>query len=259
MVGLSAEVLRPANAASVHHKSADDRARGAPHHLARHQREAEGGSDGENQGFGKRRAGGVCKGGDGHLRCVQAVGILQFGVALFQGQDAFAGNVIGPHKSDLAVAGRRDGHARDDHIHLAGFQRRQAALVHPLLGQALGLGLDDHRRKARLDRIGVLAAAALAGLHGRQVAGIHFEPLAALQLIFDHFAIYLQKSQARAADLLHDKPFTAKQAGAQPLAKVHVHVHALFGAHERIFLNDDAFPLFQVEGDDLPLEGMSAR
>ena len=32
------------------------------------------------------------------------------------------------------------------------------------------------------------------------------------------------------------------------------HVHALFGAHERILLDDDAFALLQVEGDDLARE-----
>ena len=46
---------------------------------------------------------------------------------------------------------------------------------------------------------------------GRQMAGIHYDLLACLKVIFHHMAVELRKQQSAAAGLLHDKSFAAEQ------------------------------------------------
>ena len=44
-----------------------------------------------------------------------------------------------------------------------------------------------------------------------QLAGIHYDLLACLKVIFHHMAVELRKQQSAAAGLLHDKSFAAEQ------------------------------------------------
>ena len=86
--------------------------------------------------------------------------------------------------------------------------------------------------------------------HSGQIAGVHDDALAGLQVILLAVTVDLDKGKTVAGDLLHNKAFAAKEAGAQGLLKMHGQLQALFHSQETALLHNDAVAGSDLVGDD---------